>query len=195
MYVQIQMYKKSKEMLPQTNQLNSSTQCTYCAHPLTHTHTHTHTFCNPTVCVYSMYIEHCCSVGMFVAKFLCMFDTFFKYIKLFIVFVFQEAKAKSKFLVEKQLGGMVFICYFLTASIILQHESALTFFSQKSEIIKSRGKNLEGVIYIIHWIFLFQLIHVRTHPCCLVTNTHAAESHILNGHNNILISDWLVNGI
>ncbi len=55
-------------------------------HARTRTHTHTHTTVGCVQYVHSMYIEHCCSVGMFGAKFLCIFDTFKKHIKLFILF-------------------------------------------------------------------------------------------------------------
>ncbi len=71
-----------------------------CALSLSHTHTHTphtHQPCLTYICrassaillyVYSMYIEHCSSVGSFVAKFIFIFDTFafLKYINLFILF-------------------------------------------------------------------------------------------------------------
>ncbi len=52
---------------------------------LSHTHTNTHTqldihaqgkYCDPTVYVYSMYTEYCCSVGSFGAKLIFSFDTF-----------------------------------------------------------------------------------------------------------------------
>ncbi len=51
---------------------------------LTHTHTHTHTSSVILLCVYSMYIEHCCSVAMFGAKLYFLY--FFKYVKQFILF-------------------------------------------------------------------------------------------------------------
>ncbi len=51
-----------------------------CVLSLSHTHTHTQLcihaqgkYCNPTVYVYTMYIEYCCSVGTFGAKFLFYF--------------------------------------------------------------------------------------------------------------------------
>ncbi len=50
---------------------------------LTHTNTHTQLdihaqgkYCDPTVYVYSMYTEYCCSVGSFGAKLIFSFDTF-----------------------------------------------------------------------------------------------------------------------
>ncbi len=71
-----------------------------CVLSLSHTHTHTHThthiqlyihaqgkYCNPTVYVYTMYIEYCCSVGTFGAKFLFYFwyIFIFKYINIVIL--------------------------------------------------------------------------------------------------------------
>ncbi len=61
---------------------------------LSHTHTHTHSLSYmlsvSTVILlhgYSMYIKHCCSVGSFGAKLICILDKFvlFKYINLLIL--------------------------------------------------------------------------------------------------------------